>query len=314
MRFLGRRLSAVVCVAAAVGMAGAAIAYATVPSSDGTITGCYSVNGAKERGGTELNVVDAQATSCARGQTSVSWNQQGPPGTPGTSVTSTALQSGDASCPNGGSEFTAANGNVTYACNGQNGTTPSSIEDLNGLGCAPTDTARGTITVSYTGSNDVTLHCTINQVETSLAAPAGSGDTNVKVFSVNGMQAGGTLTIDPGVASEETATISAVGTAAGGSTTLAAPASPGDTTIKVASVTGLTVGHEIEVAGANVEIALITAIGTAGATGTGITLASPLAFVHAPGSPVVGDLGTGITLSTPLVHAHPEGTVVDYHG
>lgn len=65
MRFLGRRLSAVVCVAAAVGMAGAAIAYATVPSSDGTITGCYSVNGAKERGGTELNVVDAQATSCA---------------------------------------------------------------------------------------------------------------------------------------------------------------------------------------------------------------------------------------------------------
>lgn len=44
----------------------------------------------------------------------------GAPGAPGTSVTSTPLNAGDANCPQGGSEFDA-DGDLTYACNGADG-------------------------------------------------------------------------------------------------------------------------------------------------------------------------------------------------
>jgi hypothetical protein len=46
----------------------------------------------------------------------------GPAGADGTSVTSAALGQGDANCPEGGSQFTAANGN-TYACNSTSAST-----------------------------------------------------------------------------------------------------------------------------------------------------------------------------------------------
>ncbi len=45
----------------------------------------------------------------------------GTPGTNGTSVTSVKLSKGNKECPEGGSEFTAAGGSKTFACNGAAG-------------------------------------------------------------------------------------------------------------------------------------------------------------------------------------------------
>src|SRR5881227_3438754 len=67
-------------------------------------------------------------------------------------------------------------------------------------------------------------------------------------------------------------------TFAAGPTTLAAAASIGATNIKVGSVTCFVAGMAITIdTGANAEPATIMTVGTAGATGTGITLTGPLA-------------------------------------
>ncbi len=107
-----------------VGAAAGGIAYADIPDSAGVLHGCYSPNGAKQKNGTQLNIVDRDSASCTRNRAEVAWNQTGPPGADGAdgvSVTSTSLSPGDANCPDGGSQFTAADNNVTYACNGAKG-------------------------------------------------------------------------------------------------------------------------------------------------------------------------------------------------
>jgi PKD domain-containing protein len=61
----------------------------------------------------------------------------------------------------------------------------------------------------------------------------------------------------------------------------------------------------------NVEYRTITAVGTAGAAGTGVTLSSPLATTHASGAPTQ-DLGSGIALTAGLASSHLSGAhVVD---
>lgn len=51
------------------------IAYATIPDSfTGLVQGCYSANGSKGTGGTQLNIVDSNAANCSRGQTAVMLN------------------------------------------------------------------------------------------------------------------------------------------------------------------------------------------------------------------------------------------------
>src|SRR6266487_2288332 len=60
------------------------------------------------------------------------------------------------------------------------------------------------------------------------------------------------------------------------STTLAAPAASGDATINVAGVAPFTVGEPLALDylnGARKEVRKVTAVGTAGADGTGVTLA-----------------------------------------
>jgi hypothetical protein len=53
-------------------------AYASIPSSSGTITGCYKPSDGK------LHVIDTDAgQTCASGEASVTWNQTGPPGPQG---------------------------------------------------------------------------------------------------------------------------------------------------------------------------------------------------------------------------------------
>jgi hypothetical protein len=72
---------------------------------------------------------------------------------------------------------------------------------------------------------------------------------------------------------------------AAGMTTLAAASAAGDTNVKVASVTNLTVGQPIFVdTGQNLEVGQIATVGTAGATGTGVTLTAPLTLAHPSGA------------------------------
>jgi hypothetical protein len=68
----GRRLAFVAILA----LAGAGIAFATIPDSAGVVHGCYSAkNGA-------LRVIDSTA-KCASGELPLNWNQQGPKGDAG---------------------------------------------------------------------------------------------------------------------------------------------------------------------------------------------------------------------------------------
>jgi hypothetical protein len=138
---------------------------------------------------------------------------------------------------------------------------------------------------------------------TSLSAPAAAGDTKIYVASITGLAVGDGVSVDLGTV--DSSTISAIGTAQRTATTLAAAAAAGDTNIKVASVTNMVVGEKVavDVGFDNVEYRTITAVGTAGAAGTGVTLDAPLSGAHASGNPVQ-DVGSGVTLSSALTAAH----------
>jgi hypothetical protein len=138
---------------------------------------------------------------------------------------------------------------------------------------------------------------------TSLSAPAAAGDTKIYVASVAGLAVGDNVSVDLG--SVDTSSISAVGTGQRTATTLAAAAATGDTNIKVASVTNMVVGEKVavDVGFDNAEYRTITAVGTAGAAGTGVTLDAPLSGAHASGNPVQ-DVGSGVTLSSAITSAH----------
>lgn len=160
--------------------------------------------------------------------------------------------------------------------------------------------AVGTAGASGTG---LTLTSALTVAHSASAAvrimSAATGATSLKVVSTDPFKVGDTVAIDSGT-NAEMATITAVGTAglAGTGLTLAAPLTlshyagvavtvqpvAGWTNIKVSSVANFGVGDTILIdTGANQELAVIAAVGTAGATGTGITLTAPLALAHATG-------------------------------
>jgi alpha-L-rhamnosidase len=91
-----------------------------------------------------------------------------------------------------------------------------------------------------------------------------------------------------------------------GSGTLAAPAAAGDTVVKVDSVTGYHVGGTINIdtgdGGDRLESRKITAIGTAGADGTGIAFEPGLNAQHAAGALVTGS-GNPIASTDPSAGA-----------
>jgi len=71
-----------------------------------------------------------------------------------------------------------------------------------------------------------------------------------------------------------------------GMTTVVAATAAGDTTVKVLDVTNLAAGQPIFIGtGTDTEYGQIQSVGTAGATGTGVTLTAPLARAHATGVP-----------------------------
>src|SRR5665811_1720948 len=105
------------------------------------------------------------------------------------------------------------------------------------------------ITLSLTTGATLTVGGTVASATTTLAG----GSTTI---------AGGSSTLSAG-----STTLSA------GSTTLAAAPVAGATNIKVASVSNFAVGQTINIdTGANLETRVITAVGTAGSGGTGITI------------------------------------------
>ena len=148
---------------------------------------------------------------------------------------------------------------------------------------------------------------------TATLAAATTLPTNIKADSVAGFDVGQTIVIGSG-AEAENAVIQSVGTAGAGGTgiTLTAALTKGHDTgtsfvqganIKVASTTGLVVGHEIVIdTGGFREVRTIKSIGTAGALGTGITLTAPLTFAHATGAAV---LDTGTQLQALYVDLKP---------
>jgi hypothetical protein len=76
MRFLRSRLVVAAVTATAVAVGG--IAYAAIPGSDGTISGCYSTSSGA------LRVIDtATTTSCNSGENPINWNQRGRTGPTG---------------------------------------------------------------------------------------------------------------------------------------------------------------------------------------------------------------------------------------
>ena len=155
---------------------------------------------------------------------------------------------------------------------------------------------------------------------TTLVAPIQPDATNVKVASVTNLYPGDTITLGTGT-SLESRKVTAVGTAAGPATTLAAPAAAGDTNVKVASTgrpcnpggacvgtTSLIVGQTLLIdSGASQEAVTITSVGTAGATGTGVSFTPALKTAHASGTSA-RDSGTGISLTPALRFAHDDGT------
>ena len=199
---------------------------------------------------------------------------------------------------------TAAGGATSLVVPAASGDTNLKVASLSGFAAgAPIalDTGSGyeTATVQSIG--------TAAGAATSLSVPSAPGATNLKVQSVSGFVAGAPLVIGTG-ASQEVATVQSVGTAAPNFTVLAASSAVGDTNVKVMSITGLVVGHPLLIEnGDKLETATISAIGTAGTAGTGVTLAAPLTAAHASGVSA-RDAGTGITLAAPLTLAHSMST------
>jgi hypothetical protein len=76
-------------------------------------------------------------------------------------------------------------------------------------------------------------------------------------------------------------------------TTLPAGSVAGATNIKVASVDGFEAGQTVTIDGPeHPETAVIAAVGTAGAAGTGITLTAPLAQAHGYGAQIADSVPT----------------------
>jgi len=74
---LARQSQRVVMLSAVAVVLLGAIGYASIPSADGVIYGCY-----KKSGGS-LRVIDKSVTICGKDETQISWNQQGSPGPQG---------------------------------------------------------------------------------------------------------------------------------------------------------------------------------------------------------------------------------------
>jgi len=143
-----------------------------------------------------------------------------------------------------------------------------------------------------------------------LTVPAGS--TNIPVMNATGFEVGQKIGIDAG-GHHEIATVTAVGKA-GTQSTLPVGSKAGATVIKVADVSTITPGDMLTVGtGQRLEHVKVVAVGTPGADGTGVTLATPLKFDNMVGADVAGP-GTGISFTPATRFAHSSGDAVQALG
>jgi hypothetical protein len=151
------------------------------------------------------------------------------------------------------------------------------------------------------------------------------GATNIPVTNIAGFAVGEKIALGHGATypvigrtmeSYEVATVTAIGKpGTQGRLSTAAPA--GTNTLKVGNVDNISVGDKIRLdidsVGHGIEWVTVTAIGTAGANGTGLTIAEPLKFDHAANMPF-SDRGTGITFSPATTFAHSSNEPVQAIG
>ena len=127
-------------------------------------------------------------------------------------MTSAAKPAG-ANCANGGSKFTAANNNVTYACDGSGGT--GGIGSLDALRGSPCNNGAGTTEITYGSNGSVSLTC-------------GAQTRHALTVTLNSISGGsGTVTSSPvGISCSGTCTATF---SAGTNVTLTATPAAGDT-------------------------------------------------------------------------------------
>lgn len=154
------------------------------------------------------------------------------------------------------------------------------------------------------------------------------GSTNVPVTSVSGFAVGEKIALGHGalypvignsptsLERYEVATVTAVGKQ-GTQGRLSAAAPAGTSVLKVGNVDNISVGDKIRLdiasVGHGIEWVTVTAVGTAGANGSGLTIAEKLKFDHASNMPF-SDRGTGITFSPATTFAHSSNEPVQALG
>jgi hypothetical protein len=172
------------------GTAYAAVAEGPVDSS-GVVHGCYTDGSIR---GSHVLVVQDAGTSCPRGTTAVSWNEQGPAGAIGPAGPAGPAGSAGPAGPAGnpGAQGPAGAAGPAGPA-GPAGT--SSLDALNGTACNAGSPDQGTLDLSYGSAGKITITCVPTTLETLTAAVSGGDGNDTVVSSPAGIDCG------PGLAS-----------------------------------------------------------------------------------------------------------------
>ncbi len=194
----------------------------------------------------------------------------------------------------------AASGSTATGCYAP---APASMLDLWSI--VPNPVATNTSGGRFPDGADTDSNCNdfLSQTAASLSRDTASGETNIKVDSVEGFATGQKLSVDSG-SNRETALIATVGTA--GATSLRNGIDAQTTNLPAAGIAGFKKGEAITIdSGANAETAIVSSTRSFG--GGSIIVTAPVARAHAAGVQISG---SGITLSGPLSRPHARGTQV----